>query len=233
MGWKTPENAIGRQMFTPSGHERVIGVVKNFHYESLHRPLGPFVLDMPAPKHKIYWTRYIGVRIKPGSFDGTLSGLKKVWEEHTAEYPFEYFFLSDDLDKQYKSQITLGSIVGFFSLIAMLIACLGLFALSSFSALKRKKEIGIRKVMGAGTFEINRLLIKDFMKLVILSNFISWPVSWYLINSWLNTFAFRVDFNWWLPVSALFTSVLLAFVTILYHSLKAARENPVHSLRYE
>ncbi len=233
MGWENPENALGKQMFTPSGHERVIGVVRNFHYEPLHKSLGPFVLDMPAPKHKIYWTRYIGVRLKSGRFSDAIGKIEKIWEAHTSEYPFEYFFLRDDLDKQYKAQLSLGSIVAVFSFIAVLIACLGLFALASFSALKRKKEIGIRKVMGAGVSQVTHLLIADFLKLVILSNLISWPLSWYLINRWLNTFAFRVDFNWWLPVVSLVISVILALLTIGYHSLKAALDNPVHSLRYE
>ena len=233
MNWGSNEKALGEQMFTPTGSERVIGVVKDFNYEPLHRSLGPFVLDMPPPNLKNYWTRYIAVRLSTGNYKETITEIGNIWNRYSQEYPFEYFFLDDDLNKQYSGQENLGKLVAGFSTLAIVIACMGLFALASFSAQQRTKEIGIRKVMGASSGTIAFLLSADFLKLVLIANLISLPVSWFAVNQWLNSFAFRTGFHWMLPVVSLILTLGIALLTVVFQSVKAAVMNPVKSLRYE
>jgi putative ABC transport system permease protein len=233
MGWGSNEKAIGQQFYTPSGYEKIVGVVKDFNYEPLHKSLGPFVLDLPHPRHKIFWTRYIAIRLKPGDVSQTISEIGTIWNRYSQEYPYEYFFLNDDLNKQYKAQENLGKLVAGFSALAIIIACLGLFALASFSAEQRTKEIGIRKVMGASAGNIAFLLSVDFLKLVLIANIISWPISWYFVNEWLKGFAYRADFNWVLLLFAALLTIGIALITVIFQALKAALSNPVKSLRYE
>ncbi|MES2690251.1 MAG: FtsX-like permease family protein, partial [Bacteroidota bacterium] len=233
MNWESNEQAIGKQLFTPSGHERVIGVVKDFNYEPLHNKLGPFVLDMPAPKHKVYWTRYIGVKIKPGQVAETITNVESIWNKYSQEFPYEYFLLEDDLNKQYKKQEDLAKLVGGFSVIAIIVACMGLFALALFTAEQRTKEIGIRKVMGASVSQIVFILSADFLKLVLIANLIAWPLSWYLVQEWLKGFAYRVGFNWPLLACAALFTLFIALATIVFQAIKAALSDPVKSLRYE
>jgi putative ABC transport system permease protein len=233
MKWGSNEKAIGQQFYTPSGYEKIIGVVKDFNYEPLHNNLGPFVLDMSPPKLKIFWTRYIAVKLNAGDPAQTISQIGDTWNRYSQEYPFEYFFLDDDLNKQYKAQENLGKLVAGFTALAIVIACLGLFALASFSAEQRTKEIGIRKVMGASVSNIAFILSADFLKLVLIANIISWPVSWYVVNEWLKSFAYRTSFNWTLLLLSALLTICIALLTVIFQAVKAALSNPVKSLRYE
>lgn len=234
MRWGSPEQALGQQMFTPTGTERVVGVVKDFHFESLHTPLGPFVLDMPHKVWKPYWTRYIAVKLKAGAdMPATIKAIGNLWNNYSQEFPFDYFFLDDDLDMQYKAQENLARLIAYFSVLAVIIACLGLFALASYSAEQRTKEIGIRKVMGASVMHISTLLSVDFLKLVLIAVIIAWPLSWYALHVWLEGFAFRTEMSWMLFLLSGIAALLIAWLTVLFQSLKAAWSDPVKSLRYE
>ena len=232
MGW-TNTQALGQQFYTPTGHEKIVGVVRDFHFESLHTPLGPFVLDMPHIKQKPYWTRYIAIRVRSGDMLSTVKGIENIWNTHNAEFPFDYFFLDEELHQQYKAQENLARLVAYFSILAIIIACLGLFALASYSAEQRTKEIGIRKVMGAGLMTIANLLSRDFLLLVVIAVVIAWPLSWYALNIWLKNFAFRAPMAWWLFAAAGLAALLIAWLTVIFQALKAARMDPAKSLRHE
>ncbi|NUM80558.1 ABC transporter permease [bacterium] len=233
LGWESPEKAIGKRMYTPTGDERVIGVVKNFNFVSLHDPIGPFLLDMPLSNQRPFWIKYIAVRIAPKDFRETIAHIENKWNTVVPEYPFEFFFLDEDLNKLYKSQDNLGKLVGYFAALAVIVACLGLFALASFTAEQRTKEIGIRKVLGASVGGIVGLLSKEFLKLVLLSNAIAWPVIYYVMDSWLNGFAYRTSISLMSFVLAALMGLAIAFLTVSFQAIRAAVANPAKSLKYE
>ncbi len=233
LNWGAPENAIGKQFFTPHGKERVIGVVKDFNFVSLKESVGPFVLDISDKKNKLFWTKFIVIRIPPEDTKGTIAFIEKKWKEFSTEYPFEYFFLDDNLNTLYRSQDNLSKLVGYFSVLAIFIACLGLFALASFTAEQRTKEIGIRKVLGAPVSSLVNLMSKEFLKLVFISALIAWPVSFYMMNNWLNNFAYKIDIGFGVFVLSGITGLVIALLTVSFHALRSAYSNPVKALKYE
>ncbi|QQS35417.1 MAG: ABC transporter permease [Ignavibacteriales bacterium] len=233
LGWGSPDEAIGKQFYTPLGQERVIGVFRDFNFVSLVEPIGPFVLDMPAKPFIGFFKKFFAVKVSTNEINSTLSYLEKTWSSYFPEYPFEYSFLNDNLDYLYKSQDNLGSLIGYFSLLAIIIACLGLFALASFTAEKRTKEIGIRKVLGASVTGIVGLLSKEFLILVILANLIAWPVTYFVMNNWLESFAYRTSIDVFTFITAGLIATLIALLTVSYQSIKSALANPVESLRSE
>jgi putative ABC transport system permease protein len=233
LGWGTAQNAIGKQFFTPSGRERVIGVAADYNFVSLKQNVGPFVLDVADKTQKLLWTKYIIIRIPAGSEKKSIAFIEKKWNEFTKEYPFEYFFLDENLHKLYKSQENLSKLVGYFSILAIFIACLGLFALASFTVEQRTKEMGIRKALGAPVLVIVNLISKEFIKLVIIANLIAWPLAWWLMQKWLNDFAYRISIGFWVFIVSGFAALVIAQSTVLFHALKSAKSNPVNSLKYE
>lgn len=235
LGWGTPEKALGKRFNSiRGGGERVIGVVKDFNFVSLEHPVGPFVLDMPAPQGRPFWYRHIVIRCKHGKADEVLSYLRKTWTARTAEYPFDYFFLDESLQQQYKPQDNLSKLVAYFAALAVFIACLGLFALASFTAEQRTREIGIRKVLGASTGIITQLLSIDFLRLVIIAALIAWPITWYVLHLWLNGFAYHISpFQPFEYLVASLATLLIALLTVIAQSMRAARANPIKALRHE
>lgn len=233
LGWGTPQNALGKRLNTPHGSEKVIGVVKNFNGDPLNKSLGPFVLDMPHKQQKAYWTRYIYVRLNSDNPQSVIDNIKKQWSTQTNEFPFEFMFLDQSLSQQYAIQQKLLVLVGFFSLLAIFIACLGLYALASFSSEKRTKEIGIRKVLGATTPTVVWLLMREFLILIGISVLFAVPVTYFMMGEWLQGFAFHVNpgIIWFAAGIALIAVV--AVVTIIFKSMKIARSKPVKALRYE
>jgi putative ABC transport system permease protein len=230
LGWKSPEQALGKEFKSFSGSERVIGVVKDFNYVSLQEPIGPYFFDMvPFP----FFKKFLAVKLSGADMYSTIKHLENCWTQIAPAFPFEFSFLDENLDKLYKSQSNLSKLIGYFSILAIFIACLGMFALSSFTAEQKTKEIGIRKVLGASTPGIVTLLSKEFLKLVIFANLFAWPVAYFAMNKWLDDFAFRIDVQLWSFIAAAFVSILIAFLTISYQSVKAAIANPIKSLRYE
>ena len=157
----------------------------------------------------------------------------KIWHRNIPDAPFEYSFLDEEVQKQYETEITLSNIINAFTLIAILISCLGLFGLAAFSAEQRNKEIGVRKVLGASVFSITTLLSKDFLKLVTISIVIAIPVAWWAMSKWLQNFAYKVDLSWWMFAMAGLLAICIALFTVSFQAIKAAIANPVKSLRAE
>jgi hypothetical protein len=230
----TPETALGRQLLnipTSSREDRngtIIGVVKDFHSRSLHNDIRPLVLRF-AP----YAQDNLSIRIKAGRLQETLDFLAGVWAKYSSDYPLDYRFFDDILDDFYRAERRMGRLFNIFSLIAILTSCLGLFGLAANTAEQRTKEIGIRKTLGASETKIVGLLSKEFVALLGVANLLAWPTAAILMSRWLENFAFRTTLGW--PaflVSGVLVS-LIALGTVSFHSIRAARANPVDSLRYE
>ncbi len=207
----------------------VIGVVKDFHFRSLREPIGPLLFFISPPD----WHTIFSVRIRPQNVPETLEFLEKKWQQLDPDHPFTYSFLDERFGRLYQSEARMQKMSAYAAGLGILIACLGLFALVSFATAQRTKEIGVRKVLGATTTGIVRLLSKETVKLVIIANLVAWPVAYFFMNRWLQDFAYRVEMNPAIfAVSCLFT-ILIALFTVGYRSIKAALANPVDSLRYE
>ncbi|WP_234573169.1 ABC transporter permease [Rhodohalobacter sp. 614A] len=228
IGWNSPEEAIDKQFLYGNRRGRVIGVVNDFNFESLHQSIAPMVFLIPDEL-----INNVSIKIRDNSREEVLSFLEEQWATLRPGYPFTYFFVQDSFDEQYNSEERLGTLFGFFSMIAIIIAALGLFGLASFTAQQRIKEIGIRKVLGAKVSQIVWLLSTRFTLLVILAIAIATPIAWYSMAQWLDTFAYQIDMPVWSFIIAGGSAILIAWLTISYQSIKAAIVNPVNSLRSE
>lgn len=206
----------------------VVGVVKDFHYQSLHHEIEPLVLMMGGS-----WIEYLSIRTRSDDIAATLDFLKIQWREVVSDRPFDYFFLDDDYDKLYRTEKQIGTLFGLFSILAISVASLGLFGLASFTAQLRIKEIGIRKVLGASVSNLVLMLSKEFAILVGIANLIAWPIAYYAMNRWLQDFAYRIDLEIWAFVLSGFLALFIALTTVSYQAWKVARTNPVDALRYE
>jgi len=205
----------------------VIGVINNFNFNSLHEQVKPLVLKL-SPDYGS-----IAVRINTADISVLLSKIKTQWKTMAPSVPFCYSFLDDEFNKQYSMEQRTGTISLIFSILAILIASLGLFGLVTYAAEQRIKEIGIRKVLGAAIPDIVGLLSRDFVKLIIISLCIASPVAWWMMNRWLQDFAYRVTISWWIFAISAMLAILIALLTISYQTIKAAIANPVKNLRTE
>jgi putative ABC transport system permease protein len=205
----------------------IVGVVKNFHFESLRDKISPLAL-VYAPDNGA-----ISIKVKTADLSGLMSQIENKWKRFSPNQQFSYSFMDQDFDTTYRSENRLGTLFISFSTLAILIACLGLFGLAAYAAEQRTKEIGIRKVLGASVSGIVGMLSMDFIKLVFISIVIASPLAWYFMNKWLQDFAYRTDLHWWILGIAGAIAVLIAFFTISFQSVKAALANPVKSLRSE
>ena len=234
VGWSSPEGAIGKTMNGGTPPVKIIGVVKDFHFASLHQPVAPFVLELPNnPGGHAFFIKYLAVRIRPNTVAETLAFLERTWNEFAPERPFEYFFLDQNLDRLYRAEEALGNVATAFSVLAIFIACLGLFGLAAFMSEQRTKEIGIRKVMGASVASVVGLLSREFLKLVLLANLLAWPLGYFGMNAWLQDFAYRIDLRPMTFILAGGVALLVALLTVSYQAIRAARSNPVEALQYE
>ncbi len=227
LGW-TAQEAVGKKMFL--GNERpgiVAGVVKDFHFESLHTPIKPFVL---FPEN---WKREVLVKVSGAHLQQTISYLESNWKTLVPHRPFEFHFLDEDYDKLYGSEIRLGTIMNLFAGIAIVLACLGLFGLSAYTVQQRFKEIGIRKVLGASVSNIVVGLSKDFILLTCIAILIAVPAAWWASAKWLQGFSYRTSVTWNVFAAAALATILLAVITVSFQAIKAAIANPVKSLRTE
>jgi len=222
------EEPIGKELRVWDLGGRIIGVVKDYHFESLHHDIIPMAMRI-----RPNWYSMACIRINPNNVTAALSFLEEKWEEMYPEYPFEYRFLDDTINNQYRSEDAIGRIVKYFTFLAIFISSLGLFGLASFSTEQRTKEIGIRKVCGASTPGLLMLLSKEFFKLVIFACLIATPAAYYIMNGWFRNFAYRIGMDIGVVLLAAMSSLLIAFLTVSYHSIKAARANPIDALRYE
>jgi putative ABC transport system permease protein len=227
LGWR-PAEAIGKSFeLVGSKKAKIIGVLRDFHFASLHRQIEPVVL------HIWPWLNYVLIRVDATRLPGILSDLENIWQEFDPSHPFAFTFLDESIDRFYQSEKRLGQVSGYFSLLAIVIACLGLFALAAFTAEQRTKEIGIRKVLGATASGVVVLLSKDFARLVLVANLIAFPVAWYAMNRWLESFAYRIHIGWETFIFAGGLALIIALLTVSTQAVKAALTNPVEALRYE
>ena len=208
-------------------HFEVIGVVKDFHFQSVHHKIEPMCFVWFGPEANI------NIKISSNNIPETIKFMEKEWKNIYGAEPFQYSFLDDLFDQQYKSDEQGAKIIGYFTVLAVIIACMGLFALSSFMAIRRTKEIGIRKVMGASTQSIFLLLSQEFLKLVLLSVVIAYPIAWILMNKWLQGFAYKINLGVDIFILAALIALFFASITVAWQSLKSALENPIKALRYE
>ncbi|MCP4755219.1 MAG: hypothetical protein GY866_30490, partial [Proteobacteria bacterium] len=207
---------------------RVIGVLEKVHFQPIQNKIEPTVILTET-----IMGGFTLVRIDPEDTAGAIETVQEVWEEHFPAGSFDYNFLDDDYNAMYRTEERMGALLNYFSLVAVLIACLGLYGLASFTTEQRTKEIGIRKVLGATVPGIVTLLGKDFAKLVLLANVIAWPLAYYAMIRWLQDFAYRVDINLLVFLAISVISVLIALITVSFQATRAAMANPVKSLRYD
>lgn len=222
------ESAIGKNFSLWDTEGTIIGVVRDFHFNSLHEQIEPLII-----KANPRWNSLVFVKISSNNIMGVIAKIEKIHQNMNPDYPFQFHFLDAEYENIYLSEKRTGRLFQYFSFVAIFISCLGLFGLSSFMAEQRTKEIGIRKVLGANIPKILLPLLKDFTQWVLLANLIAWPIGYYVMSKWLAHFAYRTDFSWRIFLfSGLFTFVI-AVATVGYKSVKAATASPIESLRYE
>ncbi|MBU2652409.1 MAG: ABC transporter permease [Bacteroidetes bacterium] len=234
LGW-TVEEALGQKLndWSPERNMfHVIGVVKDFYYESKHNKIQPMGF--------LLYERWFGngtelaaIRMKPGDTKFQLTEIEKIWNNYGSEIPFKYSFLDNEYDAMYRNEMTTQKLFITFSFLAIFIACLGLLGLASFIIMQKTKEIGIRKALGSSLFGIYWFISQKFGKWVIIANVIAIPLSWFLMKRWLENFEYRISISWWIFLLATVISILIALLTTFYQTIRASRANPVDALRYE
>ncbi|MDR3625842.1 MAG: FtsX-like permease family protein, partial [Ignavibacteriaceae bacterium] len=229
------DNPIGKNLnFIGKGKDevsyKIIGVIKDFNYESLHQKVRPLILQLHIPRQAAYLLTLRIVSDKPGE---TLGYIKSTWQKFAGKENIYFGFVDQDLAHLYDSEERTGIAIGIFSFLAIFIACLGLFGLAAFITEQRTKEIGIRKALGASIPEIVYLLSKQFTKWVMLANLIAWPVAYYIMENWLDNFAYRIKISFWVFLLSGLSALIIALITISVHAIKAATANPIKSLKYE
>lgn len=228
-GYTNPADAVGKKFDQWGRKGTVIGVVKDFNFRSLHQAVEPLTLRYGYP-----WSlNRISVSIKGDNIPGTIAGLKKTWDKVAPQRPFLYHFLDESFGEQYQADRHFGQLFTLLSLLAIGIACLGLFGLSTFMAQQRIKEIGIRKVLGSSVTGIVVLLSRDFIKLIFLAAVIAIPLCWWAMDQWLREFAYRITLGPVVFLEAALIALAVAIVTIGWQSIRAAKANPIRSLRNE
>jgi putative ABC transport system permease protein len=225
LSWNNP---VGKTI-SRDGKKKIIGVIEDFHYAPLQFQIEPLIIS----QQPFTGYNYLSVRVKSDDWQEVISSVEKVWVELFPSEPFEYHFLDKALEASYDREKKFGKVFTYFALLAILLAGLGLFGLASFLTEQRQKEIGIRKTFGAETSGIIWWLGRDFTKMVLIGNLLAWPVSWYLLQFWLDSFAFHAPLSPWTFMLTLVFLLLFAFGTVAWQSAKAARQNPVDAMRYE
>ena len=230
IGYKDP---VGKELTMWGDKGMIVGVMKDYHHNSLHVPIEPLILRL----HKMswggtYWGNVI-VRTEKGKTKQAIASMEKLYKQFNPGFPFKYYFTDDEIANRYKAEYTVSKLSRYFAFLAIFISCLGLFGLVTFTAEQKTKEIGIRKVLGASVTGIVSMLSKEFLTLVLIASVIAFPVAWWAMHRWLNDFAYRVNIGWWVFVVAGIIAMLIALLTISFQSIKAAIANPVKSLRTE
>lgn len=230
-GWNNA-TAVGKTIIRQNSDRginipfHVIGIVKNFNFKSLHEAVSPLYMTLNAEGGLIF-------RIKTTDVAGLLATMKKEWDSYKTEEPFEYNFMDDLFNKTYSTEQKTSNILTIFSMLTIFVACLGLFGLATYTAEQRTKEIGIRKVLGASVSQVTQMLSKEFLKLVLVASLIAFPVAWWAMHKWLQSFAYRIHIEWWVFAVAGLTALCIALITVSFRAIKAAVANPVKSLRTE
>ncbi len=227
MGW-TPDQAIGKIIYRSGQKGQIKAVLQDFNFTSLHEPIRPLVVFLDSQYYHIY---QIFVKVSNRNLPAVIQGLDATWRERITHRPFQYHFLEDNFNRIYHAEQQTAGIFGTFSSLAIILACLGLFALAAYTTVQRAKEISIRKVLGAGVREIVLLITGDFIKLVVIASLIAFPVAWFSASNWLQQFAYRIDIRGWVFVFAGIIAVFVAMISISFQAVRAANVNPVKSLQ--
>jgi len=235
LGYQSADEAIGKNIgeiesIDPMTFEdrKIIGVVKDFNFRSLHNLIAPLILEIDP--EQLY---YVSIKINSNNISETLQSIEKNWKKYSPQYPFDYFFLDDNFNNLYLAELRTLKIFTVFALLAIFIASLGLLGLASFTSEQRTKEIGVRKVLGASIFSVVLLLTKEFTKWILIANIIAWPVGYWLMNSWLQNFTYRMELGIGIFIFATTIALLTAILTVSLQAIKAAMANPVDALKYE
>ena len=228
MGFSDLEETLNKEIFFWGDTFNIVGVVKNYHQESLKKSFEPLIFRYIPNSQSFY-----SVKVQTSDLPYTIDKIEKEFKTAFAGNPFDFFFLDDYFDQQYKAEMQFGKVFGIFALLAILIACLGLFGLTSYMTVLRTTEIGVRKVLGASLLSVMTLLSKDFAKLMLLAIVIATPIAWYVMNSWLTGFAYQIDLAWWVFAIPSILLILILVFTVSIQTLKAGLSNPVDALKHE
>lgn len=228
----SPNEAVGMRYTPDMGSENpqyftIIGVVKDFHFSPFRNEIESLSLHLGSFAYSL------AIKLEEGSFSNAISSIEGIWNKVAPGQPFDYYFMEDSFNNTYQAEQRLGRIFIIFTILSILIACLGLFGLAAFNAEKRTKEIGVRKVLGASVSQITYRLSADFLKLVGVAILVSLPIGWFAMNKWLEDFSYRIEIGWWVFVLAAFLAIAISILTVSYQSIKAAIVNPIKSLRTE
>ncbi|MCF7920406.1 MAG: ABC transporter permease [Candidatus Cloacimonetes bacterium] len=224
----TNDNAVGRMFDMWGRRGKIIGVVKDFNFQHQSMEIDPLILtDIPD------YFNYILIRADEGTKHELTGAIKEKWEAYVSQFPFDYNFMDEDFEKLYKFEDDMGYLFKVFTALAVFISCLGLFGLATYVVERRTREIGIRKVLGASVSGLIRLLISDFTKWVIISNIIAMPLAWFAMHKWLENYASKTDVSWTIYAGAGISALMIAFITVFFHTYHAASANPVNSIKYE
>ena len=227
LGWGSPEEALGRQVELGIGMtQTVVGVVRDFHLRSLHLPIEPLVILFGRGQLLV-------ARLHPGDTVATLDYMEQAWGRHFPDFPFAFSFIDEDIDRLYRTESRMGYVFAVFALVGVVLACLGLFALVSYTVAQRAREIGIRKALGASVRRMLVLLSAEFVGLVLLANVLAWPAAWVVMSRWLESFAYRIELGWGIFLVSGGVALLITLLTIGYHVTRTALANPAEVLRGE
>jgi putative ABC transport system permease protein len=237
-GFGTPEKALGQKInwnewsptdtLNPIKKGKVIGVVEDFHVKSLKEKVTPAVIQIYP---QVVFA--VAIKLKAADLKNTLSHINNVWKKFAPGYPMDYKFMDETYGEMYKAEGKLSDLLWIFTVMAIVVGCMGLFGLAAFSAEQRTKELGIRKVLGANAFDIVGLLSRNFLILVAIASLIAFPIAWWAMNDWLKDFPYRVNISWWIFGGAIVAALAIALLTVSFQAIKAALANPVKSLRTE
>jgi putative ABC transport system permease protein len=228
IGWNNFEAAVGKDFRYNERNGKLIGIVKDFHFESLHQPIVPMIF-LPITNNY----NALSISIAQNNMQEGLAHIEKVWKSFLPARPFSYQFISERYAQLYDAEQKQSQLFTIFAGLAIFIASLGLFGLATFNTMQRVKEIGIRKVLGASVSNILALLSKEIIILIVAANLLAWPIAWYFMNKWLETFAYHIDMNVLAYILAAVGAILLALITVSAQTIKAAMTNPSNTLRYE
>jgi len=228
LGYSSPEQAIGKNFDQWGRKGKIIGVIKDFHYQSLQQAISPLTMRIEPQGYQM-----LSIKVSSNNLPSTIKSIEQKWNQFIPDRPFDYSFLDESFDKQYRDEDRFGNLFLNFAILAIFISCLGLLGLASYSTIQRTKEIGIRKVLGASVSNITTLLSGEFIKLVLIAMLIASPIAWFGMHKWLEEFAYRISINWWVFILAGALAILIALLTVSFQAIKAAIANPVRSLRSE
>ncbi|HUS86903.1 MAG TPA: FtsX-like permease family protein, partial [Bacteroidales bacterium] len=223
------DDPVGMSFSFMGIHGRIVGLLKNFHFKGADEPVEPIAFALTGSEY----LSYILIRLASGNIPDALKKAEEVWNKVIPEYPFNYTFIDEDYDNLFRGQIRLTTLLKYFTILAMIIACLGLYGLSAYSAERRTNEIGIRKVMGAGTATILYTMAKEFMLLILISLAIALPAGWIIVENLLKQFASRIDMSIFVFAGIAAGAIVIAIVTVSFQAFKASRINPAEALKVE